>query len=34
MVDYMRKEFGRDKITPADLFFERLKKIDNKKFDP
>ena len=34
MVDYMKKEFGKEKITPADLFFERLQKVNNKTFDP
>jgi hypothetical protein len=30
----MLKEFGKSVITPADLFFERLQKVNNKTFDP
>jgi hypothetical protein len=34
MMEYIRKEFGKTRITPADLFFERLQKVNNKTFDP
>jgi isopenicillin N synthase-like dioxygenase len=34
MMDYIKKTFGLEKITPADLFFERLQNINKKTFDP
>ena len=34
MEAYIKQKFGKDYITPADLFYERLNQKNNKDFDP